>query len=475
MTELERRKRENPLSFAEPANDKVLAFWSSKVKIRALFGGNRSGKTESACIDTLWHLRGEHPYQPVPPPPVRWRVEVSDFNQLEKVVNEKLRALFPPSLLKGGSWEKAYNERKRILSCSNGSKLDFVTHDQNVLHLEGSALHGVWMDEEPPLEHYKSNLMRTVDYGGRMTFSLTPLQGLTWMWKEIWLKSFINPTVKCWRMSIWENKFLSQEEIKTIEDLYTDEREKNVRLRGMFQSRAGLVFNFDPEIHVYDEPPDWWDSHYPPTHSFIHVVGIDPGWGHPTGVIWVAIDPDTREHWFYGEHKRSEMTPADHAKIIHEKNEVYGLRRPIYFIDPQANAKGHDGNQVVTLYRKEGIFPRLGSKKLLVGNQYMSDLMRHTVDPFGNYETKFHVSAELTDFIDELSSYERKKEIADSDRERFVDKNNDLIAAARYASWGARNMSLNEAYILLGEEKKRIRPEEVEDDHGWRGSRRTGY
>lgn len=462
LAELERRKKANPLAFVEAPNQKVEKWWSSTAKVRAIFGGNRSSKTESACIDVLWHLRGQHPFQPVPPAPVNWRCEVSDYTQLDKVVLPKIRKLCPPSLFKGGSWERSWNDRKHIMTFSNGSVLDFVTHDQNVLALEGASLHGFWSDEECPKDHYVSNVMRTVDYNGRVILSLTPLQGMTWVYDDIYLASIKDPRgIYCTVISIYENKFLSQEAIKEVEDLITDETDREIRLMGKFRPLGGLVFrHFDPEIHVYHEEdvPEWWDNEFPPNY-YKHGVGIDPGWDHPTGVIWLAVDPEEGDHWFYAEHKASGMLPEEHAETIFEVNEMTGILQPSYVIDCQANATDANGNALIKDYRKAGIRPALATKKLLAGNQHLDRLMRHTTDPYGNHHTKFHVSADCVKFIHEIMTYQRKvtkEQVA----EKFVDKNNDLISAARYIAWKFKDADFSDQLISSRrqiEKKRRLR------------------
>jgi phage terminase large subunit-like protein len=462
LAELERRKRVNPLAFIEAPNEKIAKWWCSTAKVRAIFGGNRSSKTESACIDVLWHIRGEHPFQEVKHPPVSWRCEVSDYIQLDKVVLPKIRKLCPPSLYKGGSFESSWNDRKHIMTFSNGSKLDFVTHDQHVLALEGASLDGFWSDEECPKDHFVSNVMRTVDNNGRVVLSLTPLQGMTWVYDDIYLKSMLEPKgMYCVVVSIYENKFLSQEAIQEVEELITDETDREIRLMGKFRPLGGLVFRkFDPDIHVYREEdvPEWWDNEYPPDEYYKYIIGIDPGWDHPTGVIWLAIDPDEGDHWFCAEYKESGLLPEEHAETIFEQNEVAGIYKPSYVIDCQANAKDGNGNALIKDYQKAGIHPALGSKKLLAGNQHLDRLMAHTTDPLGTVHTKFHVSVNCGQFIHEIMTYQRKPTPSASGKEQYVDKNNDLISAARYAAWKAKYADYSEQLISRRvSPKKRLR------------------
>ena len=447
MNELERRQKFDPTKFYEPANAKVEEFHRSNARTRALFGANRSGKTESAIQEVIWHLDGNHPYKKVPPAPVYWRIVVVDYGQLEKVVNEKLMRMLPKRLFVNGKWENSYNDRKHILTLSNGSKIDFMTHEQPVLAFEGSARHGTLFDEEPPQDIYTSCIMRHADYDGVTLMAMTPLHGLTYTYDEIYLKSFSSKNVDAWTISIYENKFLTAKAIEEIESKITDEVDKQIRLHGKFMSRTGLVFKaFDPTVHVYRAPESeddpfyqWWDGMYPPYH-WMHIVAIDPGWDHPTGVIWMAVDY-SGDRWIYREHKAAGLLPEDHAQIILAYNEQMRIREPIYVIDSQAKAiEQSSGSNVWNEYREQGIVCRLGTKKLLDGNLKLAEYMKVSTDKAGNKHTHYHISNECSMFISELGKYQRARATPMNATERFIDKDNDLISAARYANWEAEKI-----------------------------------
>lgn len=484
ILELERRRRADPMGFYEPANEKIEDFHRSAAKTKALFGGNRSGKTEAAIQEVLWHIRGDHPYIPVPKPPVYWRIVVVDYSQLEKVIGEKLRRMTPPSLLRHGSWEKTYNSRTHILTFANGSQIDIMTHEQPVASFEGSARHGTLFDEEPPEPIYVSSIMRHVDYGGRTLMAMTPLNGLTWVYSKIYLRSFVDSSVRVWTLSTYENRFLTQEAIDEVENLITDEVDRDIRLYGKFRSRTGLVFkSFDPQVHVYDPEKyyDWWGSHYPPA-DWVHFVGIDPGWGHPTGVLWMAVNPENGDRFYYREHKRSELLPEEHAEIIHTYNKEMGIVNPIYVIDSQAKATDQRGGSVWKDYKDAGIVARLGTKKLHEGNIKLARSMRVLIDPRGKPYSQFHVSKECPAFIEEIGEYQRVAPTPMNQKDRYLDRMNDLISAARYIEWEADRIDFDDYFEERARQKfmklprrRPLRPYEEEKKPPRRGSPRTGY
>lgn len=460
LKELELRKKRYPHRFYEPANPKVEAFHKSEAKVKALFGANRSSKTESAMMEAVFMMVGESPYRQVKPAPTYGRIVVVDFNQLEKVVNEKLMRMIPPELFIDGKWEKSYNQKSHIITLRNGSKVDLMTHEQPVLSFEGSSRDWTVFDEEPPKDIYTSCLMRHVDTNGVAILSLTPLNGLTYLYKDVYLASMTNPNIDSWVMSIYENRYLTAESIAAVENLIVDEIDREIRLYGKFVSRSGMVFNhFDPEVHVYDPTDsvyDSWDSMYPPR-TWLHFVGIDPGWGHPTGVVWCAFDPSSEDIWVYAEHKQGGQDPKYHSDVIHATNRQIGIRRPIYVIDSQAKATDQSsGSSVAKTYAKYGIPCRFGTKKLIDGNMLINTLM--TVNTHGKIRrSKLHISKECPELIGEIGEYQRAPATTLQNKERFIDKNNDLIAALRYAVWEANKFSYEDVEDYFEERGKEFR------------------
>lgn len=68
----------------------------------------------------------------------------------------------------------------RIRHKSGGvSLLGFKAYDQGRKKFQGTAKHGVWLDEEPPSEVYDECMMRLMTTSGLMLCTFTPLEGLT--------------------------------------------------------------------------------------------------------------------------------------------------------------------------------------------------------------------------------------------------------------------------------------------------------
>jgi phage terminase large subunit-like protein len=59
------------------------------------------------------------------------------------------------------------------------STLLFKAYEQGRTAWQGDTLHGVWFDEEPPLDIYSEGLTRTNATGGIVMLTFTPLKGMS--------------------------------------------------------------------------------------------------------------------------------------------------------------------------------------------------------------------------------------------------------------------------------------------------------
>jgi len=59
------------------------------------------------------------------------------------------------------------------------STLLFKAYEQGRAKWQGDTLHGVWFDEEPPLDIYVEGLTRTNATNGIVMLTFTPLKGMS--------------------------------------------------------------------------------------------------------------------------------------------------------------------------------------------------------------------------------------------------------------------------------------------------------
>lgn len=342
----------NPLWGFVPYERQV-EFLGSGDRVRAFFGGNRAGKTTVGVVGDLVDCL---PVEFVPPHlvgfrrfegPVFGRVVCPDLSAtLEGVVLPKFREWCPAGALVGGSFDRAFDRQRRVLRFVNGSWVQFMTYEMDLDKFGGAALHWVHFDEEPPEDVDRECRVRLIDFGGDVRYTMTPQQGLTWMFDGVWGRRF-EDGVTCVTASTLENPHVDGVEVeRALAGLSVEERE--ARLGGRFVHLKGLVFGeFDEGRHVVGVPGR---EH---VGGLQVVVGIDPGirW---SGVVWVGFDSDNGALVF-DELLLEGATPDVVADAIRERNELWGVDPDFYVIDPSARNRS-----LVNAEAVEGAFARAG-------------------------------------------------------------------------------------------------------------------
>lgn len=352
-------------------HDKQIQFHTSNARGRLYIGGNRSGKTVGGVVEDIWWLRGQHPYRPVPNPPVRGRiVTVSYIEGIQKIVIPELTRWIPPSDLKNGSWEDSYSKQERTLTLSNGSTVELMSYDQGLEKFAGTSRHFTHFDEEPPKSIFDECRMRLLDTGGDWWLTMTPVEGMTWVYDTLYLPGLVpGGNIDVIKIDTAENPYISTAEIENaISGL--DENEKKARKRGEFVQIGGRVYKeFSSDVHVLKEP-------IIPPHNWTHYASLDHGFNNPTCWLWHAVSPNGSVVT-YDEIYANERIVADFAKEIHKRNSIQGRRPPeIYVGDPAiAQRNGQTGDSIKIAYTLEGIPIVLGNNNVHIGvnrmNQYL--------------------------------------------------------------------------------------------------------
>lgn len=357
-----------PNVYGYKPHEKQVKFHSSQAKGRLFLGGNRSGKTVGGAVEAVWWLTGKHPYIPTPPPPVRGRCVSVDFlNGVAKIVKPEIARWLPLSELKGGSWEAAYDKELRTLELENGSTLEFMSYDQELEKFAGTSRHFVWFDEEPPHDIFTENKMRLIDTGGRWWITMTPVEGMTWVYDDIYMASKTDPNLAVTVVDMTENVYLNAGEIDDfMHGLSQDER--SARIHGKFVQIGGLIYKKFSEINLVDpgiEIPKSW----------LHVAALDHGFNNPTAWLWAGVDPDGRIIVF-DEHYESGQIVSYHAAKVQEKNRQHG-REPDYYVgDPSIrNTDPITGTSVQLEYIECGIPVMLGNNDVRAGINRVAQML----------------------------------------------------------------------------------------------------
>lgn len=378
----------HPTMSARPVHEKQMAWINTKIRTKAIFGGNQSGKTTAAIADCIiqaqdedslpTHLKPAKKWQP----PFKCRIFTPDLSDTMYTVQQKVKDLVTQSQLIGDSWDSAYNKVERILRFKNGSFFQFMSYDQDLQKLGSATLHRIYYDEEPPYKVFEECQPRLMRYGGDQVFAMTPLQGMTWMYKDIWQASggddtdfskwkFVNDKEKKCSVIIDmdDNPYLTDE---AKEDTLKGYSQESLRARkeGRFVHFAGLIYTeFREHDHVIPqrvEKPFAAPSLRRADRQANIIVGIDPGLRF-TAVLWAAVDED-QNMTVFNELFVSDWTIQEICKQIHMENQYHLVKPMYYIIDPHARDRSKQtGRSDQSEFTKNGIYTILGQNNVQTG------------------------------------------------------------------------------------------------------------
>ncbi len=327
--ELEKRKREDLLACyntGEVVHEKQLAFHKCLKRNRWVFGGNRSGKTECGAVESVYLARGVHPYRENKGAVQGWVVSLSQQVQRD-VAQKKILAYLRKDWIeeivmisgRKDAPESGIIDFIRVKNVLGGSSvIGFKSCDQGREKFQGTSLDFVWFDEEPPEDIYFECRMRVLDKKGDIFGTMTPLKGLTFVHREIFLNRSGDKEVWYEFMEWGDNPFLDKDEVDALQACL-DEPTLQARRYGKFATSEGLVYpEFDEQIHViepFDVPKEWQDR-----------ISIDPGLNNPLSAHWYCVDFDGNVYVIY-EHYQAERDVDFHAEKIKEICEILHWKR----------------------------------------------------------------------------------------------------------------------------------------------------
>lgn len=283
VEEREFRRKEHPLRYAE-RHFKQSAFYKALQSIRALFWGNRVGKTEIGAQEVARYMLGEHEYRHIPVPVEIWSICPS-FDAQQETTQKKLLTYLPASQIADTT-----TIRKGIYSSiklKNGSVVNFKSYEQGREKFQGAGKRLIWFDEEPPRDIWEECIVRQ-EAGEELDIilTMTPIKGMTWVYDEIYL----SPDTGLYYVSTagWDdNPFLTEEQKNLMARGLTKEA-LLVRREGKFTKRVGLVCNWwDRMVHLRD----YKDM---PVGTYFEV--LDGGYSDPTAWLLICVDYDDNVH-----------------------------------------------------------------------------------------------------------------------------------------------------------------------------------
>lgn len=347
----------------------------SNIKKRKLFiGGNRSGKSVAGVIEALWRATCTHPYRPELNAigPNRGRVVSVDFlNGVNEILIPIYKQWALPSTLRGGSWEKAYHAGEHKVYFNNGSTIEFMSSDQKLDKFAGTSRHWIHFDEEPPKAIWQECLARLVDTNGDYWITMTPVEGMTYIYDEIYEPNVNNPDGKVFVLEVntMQNPYLTEEGIQGLVDSI-DSDESQTRIGGAFIQQGGRIYkNFDPVVgsrHVLPESIRDPATYFP-RDRWMWILALDHGLNNPTCALWIAVNDDgycvVFDEWY-----KAELTIDQHAEVIKRKIREHKRFPDLLVGDPAMKQRsGITKTNIIEEYQKYGLSFMEGNNDVKAG------------------------------------------------------------------------------------------------------------
>lgn len=253
------RQSSRPDDFYEPHRGQV-AFHSSLHRIRAMFPGNRFGKSRAMGTEAFWTMHGGSPFRHIPTPkrPVQVWWVCPEFQQFHKLRPQLEAECF------GRGW--TWNETDHFYKWENGAQLLVISADKDWTKIQGPNPNLICVDEECPLPLWRELKIRGYGFNDtQYIIAATATKGETWMEAEIyrpWLQlhhdlgmdedqaiaAQRHPTIWCLpKGGIEDNPSIARDKVEQFRgETWASKKEWRVRNFGGFSSWVGDQV-FDPE------------------------------------------------------------------------------------------------------------------------------------------------------------------------------------------------------------------------------------
>lgn len=429
-----------------------------RIKHRLFIGGNRAGKTTSGIVADIIDMCDEDAIPPHLRQYKSWHQPLKAFlvakntRTAETITLPKLRQWMPKSQLVGGRWDRAFSKELGRLSLRNGSWLQVMTQSMEVEAFAGADLHRVHFDEEPLYDHgrelYNECLARLIDHNGDMVITMTPQLGMTWLYDDIYgpweeaLKGEQEGVVDLGArgliygavVDMEDNPTLNEEGKTTAMAGFGSDEQRQARGSGRFVSFAGKIFDdFSKQQHVVPESVAL--SHARGAGVVRKYVGLDPGFRHMAGAVWIAMDQDGV--WVFGEVGEQKTVIAEVARAVLMKTAETGVTPDAYIADPAIERTDHQtGITDRAAYAKAGVKTALGNNSWEPGVNRIKSLLNPGRDGEGNaLPPRLFISAGCPELIKQFGRYRwvTPKRTEHDARAAPVKKDDHLLDALRYA------------------------------------------
>jgi len=451
LNEKDKRVRENKLLHFKPYPFQKKFYKAGKDNShRLLMAANRVGKSYSGAMEVAYHLTGLYPSW------WRGRVYKRPIKAIGGGVNtERVRDIIQKELLGEPSDPNAIgtgaipkssivNVVRRagipnaisiiVVKHKNGgnSKITLQSYESGKEAWMGDSANLVWLDEEPPEQIYSQALRAMVDVDGDLMMTFTPENGVTNIVRQYTQEIGSHQYLQ---NATWEDAPHITKKVKDEMFASMPAHERDMRMRGLPMVGSGLVFSVPEENITVDDfqVPSHWRR----------ISGIDFGYDHPTAWASLAYDAEADIVYVIQALKIRRTIITEIASVLKKKG---ANRIPVAWPHDGLKHDTTSGHTIRDLYEQEGVRmlfdkftnpPSIGAMEgsggigIEAGIAFILDRM----------ETgRFKVFKTCGDWFNEFRMYHRKNG-------KIVDKNDDIMAATRYATLSLRfaiNLNIND-------------------------------
>ena len=315
--------------------EKFRQWLNSWTIIRTLWGGNRTGKTETGGFLFVCLLLGESlgKYLPYMTPEGQevanrcielgsrngWAASVSYGLQPEGS-QQKIMRYLPEAEIKQISYLRKSENIISKINLKNGKVCTFKSYEAGRQDFQAAGVGVVWCDEEPPKDIWQEiGLRQEAGLTLYRILTMTPVNGMTWAYFDLYLSPSTNITQST--VGWDDNQHLTAEQKEQMSEGLSDEELEMLR-QGRFVKRQGLVYKIlDPQIHAV--PGDWEPD--PLRHKIYRSMDFGFAMDHPFVNLWWAIDTDGSAV-IYDELFLRESPMEDTTRKVLEQTQPYHVR-----------------------------------------------------------------------------------------------------------------------------------------------------
>jgi hypothetical protein len=429
-------------------------FLNSNAYYRLVIGGNRSGKSTVCLQDLALVARGKHPSKPWRGP-VRAMVFCVSRQQAALVAQQKLlracelpgpigqhpliplREIRAANILKVGGVEVSYR-----VDLANGSEIHFSWSDaaSTWKRIQGGQLHYIYIDEaagtKKLVRECRARLLdqQRPDNGwfGCLVWGATGTEANE-AFEDFRVRAMdpAQPEYQYFQLRSNETGALDPAAVARYAASMTDD-EKKIYIDGT-ETEGGLVRIFAKQysdaVHLRHQ------DYVPGPHDNIW-LGYDPGADHPTGMVFVAVSPESpselRVVKCFNHSRETYKQDCDRVQEF-----LAGRRLAGVVYDNQTNAKNKFGPTLLALLREElrtrNIVPVLGWYKSYKNHEVGIAVMRDMFaarPPLITLNSSDASGGKILAF--QLNQYRGKEETQFTGAGGIVKKHDDCIDALRY-------------------------------------------